>query len=391
MAFGEYRRTLRGAGDDPIIGSHFPAVTDVRRDGGYTATLIRGYGLWMIRDLLRGGHSSPTDVGTDDLIGAINMLAENLGKYQDKHNTLLGEWKLTNLIYCADNRSVYNARVDSCFTTRGKKSVAGRPHLDSELDYIREMLRTPSGESTHDVRVRRVLSAVGYASMAEVAYSGEAFSIGYHSLLLGGRYFRGQRDCAARLERVPYDFSGKTVLDLGTNRGGMLHCLADKIKVGIGIDYDYKCINAAILVKELNRTDNLHFYTFDMDRENLDVIGYFLLDSRVDICLLLAICLWIKSWRSVIRFAARTADKLLFETHGTEEQKREQVDFVRTCYGSVDLVSAKSDDDPDQKERSLYLCSGALVNDAGLEGEDGRRGRATERSETHCRSDLAGI
>jgi hypothetical protein len=372
-AFENYVWILQNARHGSIVGDHFPAVTDVRREGGYTATLIRGYGLWMIRDMLRGGHSLPTDIKTGELIRAIDVLAENLSKYQSSDNMLSGEWKLNNLIYSIDDYRLYNTRVDSCYTTTGETAKAGLSHLESELDYVREMTRTLSGESTHDVRVRQVLSAIGYASLAEVAYSGEAFSIGYHSLSLGGRYFRGQRDCAARLEHVPYDFSGKTVLDLGTNRGGMLHCLADKIKIGIGIDYDYKCINAATLVKELNGTDNLHFYTFDMDRENLNVIDHFLLDSKVDICFLLAICLWVKNWPNVIRFAARTADTLLFETNGTEEQKGEQADFVRTCYATVELVSAKSNDDPDQKDRSLYLCSGALVDDLAVVADDGAR------------------
>ncbi len=376
-AFEDYRRILQTASDDPVMGRHFPEVSDVRRDGGYTATLVRGYGLWTLRDRLRDGRGLPSDVEAADLVAAVDVLTGNLRKYQKAHHTLSGEWKLNNLIYGVDDHRVYNARVDSCYTTTGKEAQERLAHLDSELEFIREMARTLMAESTDDVRVCRVLSAIGYASTADVAYSGDAFSIGYHSLSLGGRYFRGQRDCAARLEQVPYDFSGKTVLDLGTNRGGMLHCLADRIKTGIGVDYDYKCINAATLVKELNGTDNLHFYTFDMDREDLGVIDNFLLDNRVDICFLLAICLWVRNWRNVIKFAARTADKLLFETHGTEEQKREQLDFVRSCYGTVSLVSARSSDDPGQKERSLYLCSGALINDVTKKADDYHRKRET--------------
>jgi hypothetical protein len=46
---------------------------------------------------------------------------------------------------------------------------------------------------------------------------------------------RGQLE---RLSKVPFDFSRKSVLDIGSNQGGMLINLGDKLKWGVGIDGD---------------------------------------------------------------------------------------------------------------------------------------------------------
>jgi SAM-dependent methyltransferase len=179
--------------------------------------------------------------------------------------------------------------------------------------------------------------------------------------MLRGRYFRGQRDCGDRLANVPYDFTGKVVLDMGCNTGGMLHYLADRLKKGIGVDYDFPCINAANLVKNLNNVNNLQFFTVDLsDKDGLKLIDSFILDNHVDIVFLLSVCMWLPNWKEVIAYAAQKADVLLFESNGDERQQKEQEAFLGTCFGEVALLNVKSEDDLGQKNRSLFLCKGAL-------------------------------
>jgi hypothetical protein len=47
---------------------------------------------------------------------------------------------------------------------------------------------------------------------------------------------------------------------------------------------------------------------------------------------------------------------LIFESNGKPEQQNEQVDFLKTIYSQIDLINEKSEDDPSQKSRRLYLC-----------------------------------
>ncbi len=359
--FQVYRTTIREICDDPILGCHFPKVFEVRKDGGYSVTHIRGYSLEILRNLLRDGRPLPSNVVAEKLARVVEQLWSNVNRYREDRGKLIGQWSLSSLIYGADDRRIYNVDVDSCYVYADGPDRIGMDFLESELKYIGEMLRTRSATEIADIRLHSVLSAVGYPSRAEVAYNAQAFSIGYHSLLLAGKYFRGQRECATRLASVPYDFRNRTILDLGCNRGGMLHCLTETIRVGIGVDYDYKCINAANMIKQLNQSGNLHFYTLDLDHEDLSLVNNFLMSRRVDICFLLSVCAWIDNWKNVITFTAKTADNLLFESHGTDQQRRDQLDAIRANFNTVKLVNAESEDDPGQKGRSLYLCSGSRL------------------------------
>ena len=92
---------------------------------------------------------------------------------------------------------------------------------------------------------------------------------GYHTVSIQGETFLGQRDPIKRLGKVPYDFTNKRVLDVGCSNGGLLHALTNQIEFGVGVDFNSKCVNAANALKAVNHTDNIHFYTFDLDKEDL--------------------------------------------------------------------------------------------------------------------------
>ncbi len=208
-----------------------------------------------------------------------------------------------------------------------------------------------------DKDTRKIINLLNYTKRSTSAYDGGEFDVGYHSFNLKGKRLRGQRDPQQRFSNVPYDFTGKTVLDIGCNQGGMLFEIADRIKHGIGIDYDARMVNVANRIRSNQKATHLDFYVFDLQAERLDYISDLLIDDNVDICFLLSVCMWLKNWKDVIDFTYKSSDSLLFETNGSTEQQDEQVAYLQKCYSKVDLLSASSEDDPKQKKRKLLLCS----------------------------------
>jgi SAM-dependent methyltransferase len=207
-----------------------------------------------------------------------------------------------------------------------------------------------------DPEIIRISNLIDYTKIKGASYSAQRYTAGYHSMQLGGHEFTGQRNPRQRLEKVPLNFNGLTVLDVGCNQGGMLHELADKISQGVGIDYDARMINAANKIKSVAGSSHLHYFVFDLDNEPLDYINDFLPEDRVDVVLLLSVCKWISAWRETIRYLESISDSLLFESNGKPELQRQQVEFLNSLYPRVELLSEISDDDPLTKGRKLYLC-----------------------------------
>jgi hypothetical protein len=183
------------------------------------------------------------------------------------------------------------------------------------------------------------------------------FESGYQSIKLCGHYFKGQRDPWVRFSHVDYDFKDKTVLDFGCNQGGMLHSLADKIKHGIGVDVCSKCINVGNRIKSFNNSENLDFYTLDLDKDDVTEIKNFLKSDKVDICFILSIFLWVKNWKKVIDIASGISDAILIEVHGSEKQMMEQVEYSRTKFKHYKFLGMSDDDANHITERRLYILS----------------------------------
>ena len=236
--------------------------------------------------------------------------------------------------------------------------------LSAGLDRVR--LEHPSNARRHhlncqdvdglDCETRKVLNLLDYTKNSGSDYAATTFESAYHTIRLGPHEFAGQRNPWQRLAGVPFTFDGATVLDIGCNQGGMLFCLKDRIREGIGVDYDHRMINAAHGVRAFNSANNLHFYVFDLEKEDLDLLMNFIPSQGVDIVILLSMCMWIRNWRAVIRKAREIAPCLLFETNGAHQQQKDQVSFVRQQFVSVDLIRDSSPDDPGQKARRLYIC-----------------------------------
>jgi SAM-dependent methyltransferase len=207
--------------------------------------------------------------------------------------------------------------------------------------------------------MRQVRNLLAYTKTSNSAYNAEEFPAGYHSITLNGERLRGQREPGVRIDLAPVDFAGKSVLDIGSNQGGMLFQIRDKIRWGVGIDFDSRMVNAANRIRSALGSSALSFYVFDLEREPLDLIQDFLPEAKADICFLLSVCMWITNWRDVIDFASRHSAAMLFETNGSEQQQGEQIAYLRQIYQSVQKLSGESADDPGQRKRELYYLTDA--------------------------------
>lgn len=230
-----------------------------------------------------------------------------------------------------------------------------------EMDDTRKLARPNfdlQDQTGPDVKIKRVLNIVNYTKASGTTYSADAHESAYHTLTLDDYQFAGQRNPGERLQGVPFDFSGATILDIGCNQGGMIFELSDKIGHGIGIDYDYRMINAANKIKSYRQTANVDFYVFDLENENLDFINSYLTTDRVDVVFLLSVCMWIKNWHQVVDKAHAIGDYLLFESNGTPQQQADQEAYLRSTYSGVEKIRDNSPDDPGQKNRKLFFCTG---------------------------------
>lgn len=182
--------------------------------------------------------------------------------------------------------------------------------------------------------------------------SGQIFP-SYYNMEVKGKLITGQRDPQDRLRLLPADlFLGKSVLDIGCNHGGMLLAI-DGFEWAVGVDYDARLINAANRVAGTLRSP-IRFYVFDLQREPVDLIGDFLLEPRVDIVLLLAVCPHIRNWREVIEFAAGISRTMVFEANGHEYEQLGQIRHLMRFYKNVKLLADRGA--PGIGARRLLLC-----------------------------------
>jgi aminoglycoside phosphotransferase len=91
------------------------------------------------------------------------------------------------------------------------------------------------------------------------------------------------------------------------------------------------------------------------------MLRHFVLGEKVDICFFLNLSLWIKRWKDAFILCSEISEKILFEAHGDEKQQDEQLNFVRSIYSNVSLLSEQSDDDPTYAKRKMYLCESRIL------------------------------
>lgn len=251
-------------------------------------------------------------------------------------------------------RIIKRTPVIGTLARRIKSKLAGDVDIQG---YIFSRIETDGCADDDERQFRQIRNVLNYTKTSNSIYSAQQFPAGYQTININGQQVLGQRDPSRRLALVPADFHGKTVLDLGCNQGGMIHQLAPLVKWAVGVDYDPRMVNAANRVKNAIGANNTSFYVLDLQREPLELISDFLPDQRVDICFLLSVCMWLDNWQEVIDFAHVTSNSMLFETNGDLLQQQQQIDYLRTRYQGVKLLSETSEDDPSQKDRKLFYLT----------------------------------
>jgi len=237
--------------------------------------------------------------------------------------------------------------------SRKVNTVLGRSR--QKYEFVR--VNTNKISSRDDLHFTQIKNILAYTKTSNSVYNAMEFPAGYHTIQIGERKLIGQRDPSIRLGSVPIDFEGKSILDIGCNQGGMLYAVSSKARWGVGIDYDFRMINAANRIKREVGAHNLDFYVFNLEREQLDLIQDLLPDGKVDIAFLLSVCMWINNWREVIDFTQTISSALLFESNGTDDLQSKQIAYLRGRYATVTALAEQSLDDTRQKNRKLFYCT----------------------------------
>jgi SAM-dependent methyltransferase len=179
---------------------------------------------------------------------------------------------------------------------------------------------------------------------------------GYHSFNVFNLNIQGQRNPEKRFQKIKqfYDFTGKSVLDLGCNTGGMLFHIPE-IKKGVGIDYDEDCISACNTLRDrFNFSCDLEFYQKDLNECNITEFCKSI-HYRPDIVFLLSLGSWVKNWSELYTNVFNTCDTILLETNNDSEGAP-QLELFRSLNTTITLISDKSDDDcTGNRLRKTYL------------------------------------
>jgi SAM-dependent methyltransferase len=202
----------------------------------------------------------------------------------------------------------------------------------------------------------KIKTLLQYTITSGSIYNGRNHVYGYHTQTIDGEVLSGQRNPNIRLSKLNYDFTNKSVLDIGSNQGGMLFEIADKISYGMGIDYDKRLVNVSNRISKHNNY-NIDFYNFDLASEDFNLINDLSRVEKFDTIFLLAVCMWIPTWKDLIKWVHKNSNNCLFETNGKKQQQQDQIDFLKQTYSSVTMLAEQSDDDPDQKKRKLLWCT----------------------------------
>jgi len=245
--------------------------------------------------------------------------------------------------------------VVSKYFSKVKHKLNGFNSKKNKFQYFKR-IQVDNKKNFKENEIIRITNILNYTKISSTQYSADKYPAGYHTFEIFGQILEGQRNPEKRFSNLEINFKDKRVLDIGSNQGGMLFSIRDKIKFGVGIDFDPRMINAANRIACTLNEKNLHFYVFDLESEPLELISDFIPGGKIDIIFLLSVCMWIKNWKLIIDFSSKLAEQMVFESNGTVEQQREQEEIIKKYYSKVTLISDRSDDDPIQKKRKLFLC-----------------------------------
>lgn len=241
------------------------------------------------------------------------------------------------------------------FVKRTSRKLRGKTSRGwDNYTFVREPL--PSQE---DISVHQIVNLLNYLKTSTVGQGAGPLNMPASvSMTLKGKVIRGTREPEERLKYFPQTFDGKTVLDIGSSHGGMLFSIADKIEHGVGIDFDILAVNTANKIRSSIGSRNLDFYSFNLEKEDLNLIRDLIPTEQVDVTFLLAVCAWIKNSDDVIHFVSKISKTLFFEANGDEEVQQAQIASLRKNYQNVDFLMEVTNTKNGQNyvQRRLFFC-----------------------------------
>ena len=283
------------------------------------------------------------------IIEQLNLLMKDLKLYIEKNgHHFPGDWGTHNIIYNLDDGKLYNVDMEGFYTYGSSVSY--------DTDALNRIAKLKDN-MYFSLEITKVLNVLKYTKSSGEHYSASHTNIGYHSIELDGNYFEGQRDCIARHKYISeeIDLTGCNILDIGCCQGGMLYPVSEIISKGVGIDFNYKNINACNKVKEYRKMTNLSFYVFDLDKESFNLMND-LCPEKIDVTFLFSICMWVKKWKEVIDFIGLKSDVLFIETNGSTQQQEEQIEYCSKHFPNIKKMFDRSEDDKSQKNRKFFIC-----------------------------------
>lgn len=184
---------------------------------------------------------------------------------------------------------------------------------------------------------------------------------GYQSLQLYNMNLVGQRNCLQRINemRSVYDFTGKTIVDLGCNVGGMLHHIQEG-KFGIGVEYDKRSVEVA---KQINRYLGpllLPSIFFDLNLDTPEAANstkMLLQNYKPDVVFLLSLGSWIKRWRELYSSVEESVKYIFLEVNNESEGRDQLTFFSEKGWKITPVNEFSSDDTTGNKGRRLYLLT----------------------------------
>ena len=173
---------------------------------------------------------------------------------------------LANYVIKVDNdKELYNKYINASPTTMEKLQKLFWWEDICKTDQVKLVHSEIKVANSLNNSLTNTLNIIKYTKKSGKAYSGTHEKIGYHSIMLGDTYYRGQRDCYKRMTYIKneIDLVGKNILDIGCCVGGMLYPISNIIKSGVGIDYNYRNINSCNKITKYNKMSNLSFFMFE--------------------------------------------------------------------------------------------------------------------------------
>ena len=206
---------------------------------------------------------------------------------------------------------------------------------------------------------RSVLRLVQYTPQIGDRGSADKIPVGYQATTIGGICVPGLREPEDRLNRIPIDFTGKTVLDIGCNLGGFLFPIADRIRWGVGLDYDSRLINACHKLRALRPASTLNFFVYDLEREPAALIPQFLPEPRVDVVLLLRILS--DRLSPLLHYLATVAETIVFEPIKRHSGSASDIDTLFSLFQAVERIDTDIFEPIDASVHTLYVASKPIV------------------------------